>query len=100
MGTLTGGCQKDKEKVTFGMIPQKKEHYGIMMYHKNRLIKAYEKVGCQVKVKEEDFTVFLRDAKQIKCQITCFPCHLNLISWCPTDFGPKGRSRGDGYHWM
>uniref|UniRef100_A0A8C3GSH6 MORC family CW-type zinc finger 3 n=1 Tax=Corvus moneduloides TaxID=1196302 RepID=A0A8C3GSH6_CORMO len=24
-------------------------HYGIMMYHKNRLIKAYERVGCQLK---------------------------------------------------
>lgn len=76
MGTLTGGCQKDKVRVTFGMIPQK-EHYGIMLYHKNRLIKAYEKVGCQVKVKEDDFTVFLSlYAKQIKYQIIGFPCHL------------------------
>ncbi|KAM4586160.1 MORC family CW-type zinc finger protein 3 isoform 2-T2 [Fundulus diaphanus] len=41
---------KEKVKVTFGLNPKKKEHYGIMMYHKNRLIKAYEKVGCQLKV--------------------------------------------------
>ncbi|XP_056898945.1 MORC family CW-type zinc finger protein 3-like isoform X2 [Takifugu flavidus] len=39
----------DKVKVTFGMNPGKKGHYGIMLYHKNRLIKAYEKVGCQLK---------------------------------------------------
>lgn len=36
--------------MTFGVNPKKKEHYGIMMYHRNRLIKAYEKVGCQLKV--------------------------------------------------
>lgn len=40
---------KDKVKVTFGLNPKNKDHYGIMMYHKNRLIKAYEKVGCQLK---------------------------------------------------
>ncbi|KAF7667635.1 hypothetical protein LDENG_00054710 [Lucifuga dentata] len=40
---------KDKVKVTFGLNPKNKDHYGIMMYHKNRLIKAYEKVGCQMK---------------------------------------------------
>ncbi|KAM3612102.1 uncharacterized protein V6R79_002612 [Siganus canaliculatus] len=41
---------KEKVKVTFGLCPKNKEFYGIMMYHKNRLIKAYEKVGCQLKV--------------------------------------------------
>ncbi|XP_034546595.1 MORC family CW-type zinc finger protein 3 isoform X2 [Notolabrus celidotus] len=40
---------KDKVKVTFGLNPKNRDHYGIMMYHKNRLIKAYEKVGCQLK---------------------------------------------------
>ncbi|XP_036933595.1 MORC family CW-type zinc finger protein 3 isoform X3 [Acanthopagrus latus] len=40
---------KEKVKVTFGLTPKNKDHYGIMMYHKNRLIKAYEKVGCQLK---------------------------------------------------
>ncbi|XP_073343148.1 MORC family CW-type zinc finger protein 3 [Pagrus major] len=40
---------KEKVKVTFGMTLKNKDHYGIMMYHKNRLIKAYEKVGCQQK---------------------------------------------------
>lgn len=40
---------KDKVKVTFGINEKNKECYGIMMYHKNRLIKAYEKVGCQLK---------------------------------------------------
>nr|XP_020500949.1 MORC family CW-type zinc finger protein 3-like [Labrus bergylta] len=40
---------KEKVKVMFGLNPKNKDHYGIMMYHKNRLIKAYEKVGCQLK---------------------------------------------------
>ncbi|XP_017289817.1 MORC family CW-type zinc finger protein 3 isoform X2 [Kryptolebias marmoratus] len=40
---------KEKVKVTFGFNPKRREHFGIMMYHKNRLIKAYEKVGCQLK---------------------------------------------------
>nr|XP_055034683.1 MORC family CW-type zinc finger protein 3 [Misgurnus anguillicaudatus] len=39
----------ERVKITFGFNRKNKEHYGIMMYHKNRLIKAYEKVGCQIK---------------------------------------------------
>ncbi|XP_035686349.1 MORC family CW-type zinc finger protein 3-like [Branchiostoma floridae] len=35
-------------KITFGFSPQK-HHYGIMMYHRNRLIKGYERVGPQLK---------------------------------------------------
>ncbi|XP_056611497.1 MORC family CW-type zinc finger protein 3-like isoform X2 [Triplophysa dalaica] len=33
--------------IIFGYNPKSKKHYGVMMYHKNRLIKAYERVGCQ-----------------------------------------------------
>ncbi|XP_037636303.1 MORC family CW-type zinc finger protein 3 isoform X3 [Sebastes umbrosus] len=40
---------KEKVKVTFGLNLKNKDYYGIMMYHRNRLIKAYEKVGCQLK---------------------------------------------------
>ncbi|XP_039585327.1 MORC family CW-type zinc finger protein 3 [Passer montanus] len=36
-------------RITFGFNCRNKDHYGIMMYHKNRLIKAYERVGCQLK---------------------------------------------------
>ncbi|XP_067903098.1 MORC family CW-type zinc finger protein 3-like [Heterodontus francisci] len=36
-------------KITFGFNCKNQEHYGIMMYNKNRLIKSYEKVGCQIK---------------------------------------------------
>ncbi|XP_072116029.1 MORC family CW-type zinc finger protein 3-like isoform X1 [Mobula birostris] len=39
-------------KITFGFNWRNKEHYGIMMYHKNRLIKCYEKVGCQLRANE------------------------------------------------
>uniref|UniRef100_A0A8C4SJA1 MORC family CW-type zinc finger 4 n=1 Tax=Erpetoichthys calabaricus TaxID=27687 RepID=A0A8C4SJA1_ERPCA len=38
-----------KVRITFGFNCKNKDHCGIMMYHKNRLIKAYEKVGCQIK---------------------------------------------------
>ncbi|XP_010215100.1 PREDICTED: MORC family CW-type zinc finger protein 4 [Tinamus guttatus] len=36
-------------RITFGFSCRNKSHYGVMMYHKNRLIKPYEKVGCQKK---------------------------------------------------
>ncbi|KAJ8389731.1 hypothetical protein AAFF_G00114370 [Aldrovandia affinis] len=36
-------------RITFGYNTKSKEQYGMMMYHKNRLIKAYERVGCQLK---------------------------------------------------
>ncbi|XP_077389179.1 MORC family CW-type zinc finger protein 3 isoform X2 [Festucalex cinctus] len=42
-------ASNEKVKVTFGLNIQTKDHYGMMMYYKNRLIKAYEKVGCQQK---------------------------------------------------
>ncbi|XP_077472778.1 MORC family CW-type zinc finger protein 3a [Stigmatopora argus] len=35
--------------INFGYNTKSREHYGIMMYHKNRLIKAYERIGCQLK---------------------------------------------------
>ncbi|XP_048884452.1 MORC family CW-type zinc finger protein 4 isoform X1 [Brienomyrus brachyistius] len=38
-----------KVKITFGFNYKNREHFGILMYHRNRLIKSYEKVGCQVK---------------------------------------------------
>ncbi|XP_049330687.1 MORC family CW-type zinc finger protein 4 [Astyanax mexicanus] len=39
----------ERVKITFGFNQKNKDHYGIMMYHNNRLIKSYEKVGCQIK---------------------------------------------------
>ncbi|XP_066525015.1 MORC family CW-type zinc finger protein 3 [Hoplias malabaricus] len=39
----------ERVKITFGFNSKNKDHYGIMMYHNNRLIKSYEKVGCQIK---------------------------------------------------
>ncbi|XP_035180110.1 MORC family CW-type zinc finger protein 4 [Oxyura jamaicensis] len=39
----------ERVKITFGFSCKNKNHYGIMMYHKNRLIRSYEKVGCQKK---------------------------------------------------
>ncbi|MCI4378212.1 hypothetical protein PGIGA_G00213260 [Pangasianodon gigas] len=36
-------------KIVFGYNTKSKENYGLMMYHKNRLIKAYERVACQRK---------------------------------------------------
>nr|XP_055071247.1 MORC family CW-type zinc finger protein 3a [Misgurnus anguillicaudatus] len=40
---------KERISITFGYNTKSKEHYGVMMYHKNRLIKSYERVGCQNK---------------------------------------------------
>ncbi|KAM4609445.1 LOW QUALITY PROTEIN: MORC family CW-type zinc finger protein 3a [Polymixia lowei] len=40
---------KKPTNITFGYNTKSKDQYGIMMYHKNRLIKAYERVGCQQK---------------------------------------------------
>ena len=41
-------CQLTPVKITFGYGPT--EDCGIMLYHRNRLIKAYEKVGFQKQV--------------------------------------------------
>ncbi|XP_072673968.1 MORC family CW-type zinc finger protein 4 isoform X3 [Canis lupus baileyi] len=36
-------------KITFGFSCKNYNQFGVMMYHNNRLIKSFEKVGCQVK---------------------------------------------------
>uniref|UniRef100_H0X8Q9 MORC family CW-type zinc finger 4 n=1 Tax=Otolemur garnettii TaxID=30611 RepID=H0X8Q9_OTOGA len=36
-------------KITFGFSCKNSNQFGVMMYHNNRLIKSFEKVGCQVK---------------------------------------------------
>ncbi|KAH0505400.1 MORC family CW-type zinc finger protein 4 [Microtus ochrogaster] len=36
-------------KITFGFSCKYHNQFGVMMYHNNRLIKAFEKVGCQLK---------------------------------------------------
>ncbi|XP_055981774.1 MORC family CW-type zinc finger protein 4 isoform X1 [Sorex fumeus] len=36
-------------KITFGFSCKSNNQFGVMMYHNNRLIKSFEKVGCQVK---------------------------------------------------
>uniref|UniRef100_A0AAY4D9C7 CW-type domain-containing protein n=1 Tax=Denticeps clupeoides TaxID=299321 RepID=A0AAY4D9C7_9TELE len=40
---------KQNIPIIFGYITERDDNYGVMMYHKNRLIKAYERVGCQRK---------------------------------------------------
>ncbi|KAM6984976.1 MORC family CW-type zinc finger protein 3a [Aplochiton taeniatus] len=35
--------------IVFGYNTKSKDNYGLMMYYKNRLIKSYERVGCQHK---------------------------------------------------
>lgn len=93
LSTLTGDCQKDRVKVTFGLIPKKKDHYGMMMYHKNRLIKAYEKVGCQLKVKEQDTIVH-----NIKITTGVGPPPRRPVSPCLAGFRLEGRSRRHRCH--
>ncbi|KAJ8252978.1 hypothetical protein GJAV_G00207820, partial [Gymnothorax javanicus] len=48
-GFFNSLAQNKRIRITFGYNTKSKEQYGIMMYHKNRLIKAYERVGCQLK---------------------------------------------------
>ncbi|XP_049729109.1 MORC family CW-type zinc finger protein 4 isoform X2 [Elephas maximus indicus] len=36
-------------RITFGFSCKNNNQFGVMMYHNNRLIKSFEKVGCQVK---------------------------------------------------
>lgn len=89
LATLTGADQNDKVNVTFGMNPEKKGHYGIMLYHKNRLIKAYEKVGCQLKVGDADFHHHRVGSAAIR---------ISIVVSSPPDFRSKGRSRGRRDH--
>ncbi|KAK1802827.1 hypothetical protein P4O66_021362, partial [Electrophorus voltai] len=49
--------QTKRIRITFGFNTKSKEHYGIMMYHKNRLIKAYERVSCQRKAERKGIGV-------------------------------------------
>lgn len=42
--------QNKQVKITFGFSCKYHNQFGVMMYHNNRLIKAFEKVGCQLKV--------------------------------------------------
>ncbi|XP_053090422.1 MORC family CW-type zinc finger protein 3-like [Pangasianodon hypophthalmus] len=49
--TYKPACLKKGMTITFGYNTKTKEHYGIMMYNKNRLIKAYERVACQREAK-------------------------------------------------
>ncbi|XP_058247577.1 MORC family CW-type zinc finger protein 3-like [Hemibagrus wyckioides] len=49
MDTYKPTGYNQKITITFGYNTKTKEHYGIMMYNKNRLIKAYERVACQRK---------------------------------------------------
>ncbi|XP_053352825.1 uncharacterized protein LOC128524327 isoform X1 [Clarias gariepinus] len=47
--TYKPACLKKEITVNIGINTKSKEHYGLMMYHNNRLIKAYERVPCQRK---------------------------------------------------
>ncbi|XP_047670965.1 MORC family CW-type zinc finger protein 3-like isoform X2 [Tachysurus fulvidraco] len=42
-------CLKKAIAITFGYNKKSRENYGLMMYNKNRLIKAYVRVTCQRK---------------------------------------------------
>ena len=46
---LLNNTKSKPVKITFG-FSQNKNHYGIMMYNRNRLIKPYVRVGYQLKV--------------------------------------------------
>jgi hypothetical protein len=58
-------------KITFGFNDNEND-YGCMLYHRNRLIKAYERVGFQKQVRIP--TVYMKSSMSITCLIhfCCF----------------------------
>ncbi|KAM6978414.1 MORC family CW-type zinc finger protein 3a [Tautogolabrus adspersus] len=66
--------------ITFGYNTKSKDQYGVMMYHKNRLIKAYERVGCQLKANNKGVGVI----GVIECGQFLEPTH-NKQSFNETD---------------
>ncbi|XP_062861930.1 MORC family CW-type zinc finger protein 3-like [Trichomycterus rosablanca] len=66
-------------EITFGYNTKSKDHYGIMMYHNNRLIKAYEPVACQRKAESTGVGVI----GIIECNYL-IPTH-NKQDFMPTD---------------
>ncbi|KAK3744247.1 hypothetical protein RRG08_053110, partial [Elysia crispata] len=48
---VRGNNTSRKIEITFGLNREKEksEDYGMMLYNKNRLIRAFERVGCQKK---------------------------------------------------
>ncbi|XP_060909470.1 MORC family CW-type zinc finger protein 3a [Labrus mixtus] len=67
-------------RITFGYNTKSKDQYGVMMYHKNRLIKAYERVGCQIKANNKGVGVI----GVIECGQFLEPTH-NKQSFNETD---------------
>ena len=53
-----------------------KEDFGVMFYHRNRLIKAYEKLGCQRQVSVLLFTVRLNSASQQGFLLQLYNCQV------------------------
>ena len=75
-------------KITFG-FSQNINHYGIMMYHRNRLIKPYVRVGYQTKVgliceKLTKSTWFLSSIDSVS---RIEPFHGVLRVWFPPSWG-------------
>ncbi|XP_074551704.1 MORC family CW-type zinc finger protein 3-like [Halichoeres trimaculatus] len=69
-----------KIPITFGYNTKSKHQYGVMMYHKNRLIRAYERVGCQLRANYEGVGVI----GVIECGDFLEPTH-NKQSFNETD---------------
>lgn len=69
-------------KITFGFNCKNNSHFGIMMYHNNRLIKSYEKVGCQMKVSDQCFPSALRNGggERNMASSKIGPVHRSLLS--------------------
>ncbi len=86
--------QRNPIKIIFGFAPQGSE-YGVMLYHRNRLIKSYEKVGYQKQVKKLIFTGFgiIQSVAGVIVLImcVCIPVcvHLALLVEWRVLFGPR-----------
>lgn len=78
--------QKKPVSITFGYNTRSKEQYGAMMYHKNRLIKAYEHVGCQLRVSAASCKWLLQVFYRVSCLVQAQSKGVGVIAVIECDF--------------
>ena len=74
---------KPAVKIVFG-FSQNKNHYGIMMYHRNRLIKPYVRVGYQLKVGMSNLLYFSLSSVLYNLLHSCTECVGRGVQWVRT----------------
>ncbi|XP_033741288.1 MORC family CW-type zinc finger protein 3-like isoform X2 [Pecten maximus] len=57
-------------KITFGFAAKRLDDYGLMLYHTNRLITAYQKIGCQTKSDIGQGVIAVAEANHLRLKHT------------------------------